>query len=92
MTADIEDYGGLDWGSQNHRACLVDRAGKVVGEYDVSHTGGRPSFSRALRAGEGGLAKRGRMRENCAKPMIGNGLRPAGSQRGCGPAQYPLRQ
>ena len=40
MTADIEDYGGLDWGSQNHRACLVDRAGKVVGEYDVSPPGG----------------------------------------------------
>lgn len=39
MTDDIEYYGGLDWGSQNHRACLVDQAGKVIGEHDVSHTG-----------------------------------------------------
>ncbi len=91
MTADIEDYGGLDWGSQNHRACLVDRAGKVVGEYDVSHTGGALP-SPALFAREKVPREARRMRENCAEPMIGNGLRPAGSQRGCGPAQYPLRQ
>ena len=39
MTDDIEYYGGLDWGSQNHRAYLIDRAGKVIGEHDVSHTG-----------------------------------------------------
>ena len=39
MTEAIEYYGGLDWGSQHHRACLVDRAGKVIGEREVPHSG-----------------------------------------------------
>lgn len=39
MTDAIEYYGGLDWGSQHHRACLVDRAGKVIDEREVPHSG-----------------------------------------------------
>ena len=30
---------GIDWGSQTHRACLMDTTGKVVGERDIAHSG-----------------------------------------------------
>ena len=34
-----EWYVGFDWASEKHRVCLLDRAGRVVGERDVAHDG-----------------------------------------------------
>jgi transposase len=39
---DMDDVGwlvGLDWASDEHRACLVDASGKCVAERDVTHDG-----------------------------------------------------
>ena len=32
-------FAGVDWGSQKHQVCLLDAAGKVVGERDFPHGG-----------------------------------------------------
>src|SRR3954464_3527357 len=32
-------FAGIDWGSATHQACLLDRAGKVVGERAFAHGG-----------------------------------------------------
>ncbi|SEC62084.1 Transposase IS116/IS110/IS902 family protein [Rhizobiales bacterium GAS191] len=39
MTDDIEWYVGFDWASETHCACLMDRAGRVVGKREVAHAG-----------------------------------------------------
>src|SRR4051812_24728933 len=35
----IRWFAGIDWGSATHQACLLDRAGKVVGERAFAHGG-----------------------------------------------------
>src|SRR4051812_31384871 len=35
----IRWFAGIDWGSATHQACLLDRAGKVVGERAFGHGG-----------------------------------------------------
>src|SRR4051794_16797938 len=35
----IRWFAGIDWGSAKHQACLLDRAGKVVGERAFAHGG-----------------------------------------------------
>ena len=32
-------FAGIDWGSEQHHACLLDAAGKVVGEWAFAHGG-----------------------------------------------------
>src|SRR3954453_13356356 len=32
-------FAGVDWGSERHQVCLLDAAGKVVGERDFPHGG-----------------------------------------------------
>ncbi len=32
-------FAGVDWGSQKHQVCLLDTAGKVVGEREFPHGG-----------------------------------------------------
>src|SRR3954469_17032504 len=32
-------FAGVDWGSAKHQVCLLDRAGKVVGERAFAHGG-----------------------------------------------------
>jgi Transposase len=32
-------FAGVDWGSATHQACLIDGAGKVVGERAFAHGG-----------------------------------------------------
>src|SRR4051812_40537867 len=32
-------FAGVDWGSERHQVCLVDAAGKVVGEREFRHGG-----------------------------------------------------
>src|SRR3954463_16550823 len=32
-------FAGVDWGSAKHQVCLLDEAGKVVGEREVAHGG-----------------------------------------------------
>jgi len=39
MAHESEWYVGFDWASEKHRVCLLDRAGRVVGERDVAHDG-----------------------------------------------------
>jgi hypothetical protein len=35
----IHWFAGVDWGSAKHQVCLLDRAGKVVGEREFAHGG-----------------------------------------------------
>ena len=35
----IRWFAGIDWGSAKHQACLLDGAGKVVGERAFAHGG-----------------------------------------------------
>src|SRR4051794_41268469 len=35
-------FAGVDWGSAKHQVCLLDEAGKVVGERAFAHGGGGP--------------------------------------------------
>src|SRR4051812_50009701 len=35
-------FAGVDWGSAKHQVCLLDRAGKVVGERAFAHGGAGP--------------------------------------------------
>src|SRR3954466_5119587 len=35
----IRWFAGIDWGSAKHQACLLDGAGKVVGEWEFAHGG-----------------------------------------------------
>jgi transposase len=40
MTDDtVSWFAGVDWGSQKHQVCLLDAAGRVVGEREVRHGG-----------------------------------------------------
>src|SRR5215468_9609760 len=39
MTEDVEWFAGVDWASQEHRVCLVDADGKIVGERGFAHGG-----------------------------------------------------
>ena len=32
-------FAGVDWGSEKHQVCLLDAAGKVVGERAFAHDG-----------------------------------------------------
>ena len=32
-------FAGIDWGSEKHQVCLLDAAGKLVGERDFRHSG-----------------------------------------------------
>ena len=32
-------FAGVDWGSQQHQACMLDAAGKIVGERAFPHGG-----------------------------------------------------
>ena len=36
---DFQYFVGIDWGSEKHRVCLMDRAGKIVEERWVEHSG-----------------------------------------------------
>jgi transposase len=35
----IEWFTGIDWGSERHQVCVLDRTGEVVGEREFLHTG-----------------------------------------------------
>ena len=37
--ADLECFAGIDWGSETHQVCIVDRAGTVLGEGAFRHDG-----------------------------------------------------
>jgi hypothetical protein len=39
MSEDIEWFVGFDWASQTHVVCLLDRAGRAIGERQVAHGG-----------------------------------------------------
>ena len=39
MTDEVRWYVGLDWATEQHRACLLDAEGKYVAERDVTHDG-----------------------------------------------------
>ena len=39
MTDEVRWYVGLDWATEQHRACLLDAEGKSVAERDVTHDG-----------------------------------------------------
>ena len=39
MTDRIKWFAGVDWGSEKHRACLLDSSGKIVDERDFTHDG-----------------------------------------------------
>lgn len=39
MQNDFQHFVGIDWGSEKHRVCLMDRAGKIIEERWVEHNG-----------------------------------------------------
>ena len=39
MTEEAQWFAGIDWASQEHRVCLVDAGGKIVGERGFAHGG-----------------------------------------------------
>jgi transposase len=39
MTNEVRWFVGIDWATEQHRACLLDAEGKRVGERDVKHDG-----------------------------------------------------
>lgn len=39
MTDDARWFGGIDWASQTHQACLIDAVGKIIGERAFAHGG-----------------------------------------------------
>jgi transposase len=39
MTDEIRFFVGVDWGSQQHRVCLLDGGGQVLAERDIPHEG-----------------------------------------------------
>src|SRR4051812_28368578 len=48
-------FAGVDWGSAKHQVCLLDGAGKVVGEREFAHGGaGLAALGGWLGAGSGG--------------------------------------
>ena len=51
-------YGGVDWASQNHAACVVDEGGRAVDRFEVTHTaaGLRARGRRLTKAGVGRVA------------------------------------
>src|SRR5262245_15551600 len=39
MTSDFEWHAGIDWASDEHRACLLDGSGRAIGERAFAHDG-----------------------------------------------------
>jgi hypothetical protein len=39
MIDDVQWFVGIDWATQNHRACLLDVEGRHVSERDFAHDG-----------------------------------------------------
>lgn len=39
MQSDFQYFVGIDWGSEKHRVCLMDRAGRIIEERWVEHSG-----------------------------------------------------
>jgi transposase len=39
LDSDFQYFAGIDWGSEKHRVCLMDRHGGIVGERWVEHSG-----------------------------------------------------
>ena len=39
MTEEAQWFAGIDWASREHRVCLVDAGGKIVGERGFAHGG-----------------------------------------------------
>jgi hypothetical protein len=39
MEANLAWFAGVDWGSERHQVCLVDRQGNIVGEREFPHSG-----------------------------------------------------
>ena len=39
MTEDVQWLVGIDWATEKHRVCLLDRSGRVLAERDVNHEG-----------------------------------------------------
>ena len=39
MQSDFQYFVGIDWGSQQHRVCLIDRDGAIVAERWIEHSG-----------------------------------------------------
>ncbi len=39
MTEGFDFYVGVDWGSEQHHVCIVDRADEIIAEFQVAHSG-----------------------------------------------------
>jgi transposase len=39
MADDYDFYIGLDWGTDQHQACVLDAAGRRIGEHTITHSG-----------------------------------------------------
>ncbi len=39
MHDDFECFAGIDWATEAHQVCLVDRAGVILGERSFAHSG-----------------------------------------------------
>ncbi len=39
MNDDFECFAGIDWATEAHQVCLVDRAGVILGERSFAHSG-----------------------------------------------------
>jgi predicted NBD/HSP70 family sugar kinase len=39
LNDELEFYVGIDLGSKNHRACMINRTGKVLAEIAFDHSG-----------------------------------------------------
>ena len=39
MQDDFECFAGIDWATEAHQVCLVDRAGVILGERSFAHSG-----------------------------------------------------
>ena len=39
MHSDFQYFTGIDWGTEKHRVCLMNREGAVIGERWVEHSG-----------------------------------------------------
>ena len=40
MQSDFQYFVGIDWGSEKHRVCLMDRDGQTLEERWIEHSGG----------------------------------------------------
>ena len=39
MISQARWFAGIDWASQKHQVCLLDAAGKILGERQFAHSG-----------------------------------------------------